>query len=253
MADRSAIEWTTTTWNWATGCAKISDGCNNCYMFREYPRLKRFGFPTYQWTPDQLHIHENVLQKPFEWKSPRMIFTNSMSDFFHEKIPFKFLDKVIDVIKTTPQHTYQVLTKRSWRMMKYGERIGMFPDNVWLGVTVESAPYKFRIEHLRKTKARIRFLSVEPLIAPIGKLDLTNIQWVIAGGESGPSHRPCRVEWIRDVRDQCTSASVPFFFKQWGGVRPKSGGRQLDGREWDEFPEIQARKIVVKTTIHSRK
>ena len=237
MANKSAIQWTTATWNWATGCTKISEGCQNCYMFREYPRLRRFRLPTYQWRPDELHIHESVLRKPFEWKTPRMIFTNSMSDFFHEKIPFEFLDRVLEVIKATPQHTYQVLTKRSWRMMKYGERIGRFPDNVWLGVSVESLPYKFRIEHLRKTGASVRFLSVEPIIAPVGVLDLRGISWIIAGGESGPKYRPCEAEWLREVRDQCIDAQVAFFFKQWGGIRPKSGGRVLDGREWNEFPE----------------
>jgi len=214
LADKSAIQWTETTWNWATGCTKISAGCDNCYMFREYPRLKRFRLPTYQWKPDELHIHESVLRKPLEWKSPRMIFTNSMSDFFHEHIPFEFLDRVLEVIKATPQHTYQVLTKRSWRMMNYGERIGSFPDNVWLGVTVEASPYKFRIDHLSRTAARVRFLSVEPLIGPVGNLNLTGIQWVIVGGESGPKYRPCKIEWVRDVRDQCQRENVAFFFKQ---------------------------------------
>lgn len=175
-----------------------------------------------------------------------MIFTNSMSDFFHEKIPFSFLDRVIEVIRATPQHTYQVLTKRSWRMMKYGERIGRFPDNVWLGVTVESSPYKFRIQHLRKTDAQVRFLSVEPLIAPVGKLNLDNIHWVITGGESGPNYRPCLAAWVREVREQCVIASVPFFFKQWGGLRPKSGGRRLDRREWNEFPRTEPQKILIK-------
>lgn len=216
-------------------------------MFREYPRLKRFGLPAYQWSPDDLHIHEAVLKKPLEWKTPRMIFTNSMSDFFHERIPFEFLDCVVEVIRATPQHTYQVLTKRSWRMMRYSERIGVLPENIWLGVTVESSPYKFRIEHLRKSKARVRFLSVEPLIAQVGKLNLQEIDWVIAGGESGPNYRPCDPEWVRDVRNQCLAADVAFFFKQWGGRKPKSGGRTLDGREWNEFPKTQTQdnKIVI--------
>ncbi|MGD0422325.1 MAG: phage Gp37/Gp68 family protein [Candidatus Bathyarchaeia archaeon] len=236
LADNSAIEWTTATWNWATGCTKISDGCQNCYMFREYPRLKRFGLQTYKWAPDQVHIHEEVLGKPFEWKSHKMIFTNSMSDFFHERISFEFLDRVIEVIRSTPQHTYQVLTKRSWRMMRYGARIGTFPENLWLGITVESAPYKFRIEHLKKTRANVRFISIEPLIESVGKLDLSSIDWVIVGGESGPHCRPCLGDWVREVRDQCIAENVAFFFKQWGGFRPKSGGRRLDGREWNEFP-----------------
>lgn len=239
MPDKSAIEWTTATWNWATGCTKISEGCEKCYMFREYQRLKRLGLPTYQWSPDDIHIHEEVLKKPLEWKTPRMIFTNSMSDFFHERIPFEFLDRVIEVIRATPQHTYQVLTKRSWRMMRYSERIGGFPENVWLGVTVESSPYKFRIEHLRRSEARIRFLSIEPLIAPVRKLNLQEIDWVIVGGESGPNYRPCQPEWVRDIRDECLAENVAFFFKQWGGLRPKSGGRTLDRREWNEFPKIK--------------
>jgi protein gp37 len=242
MADGSSIQWTTSTWNWATGCTKLSEGCENCYMFREYPRLKRFGLSAYEWNPADLHIHENTLRKPLEWKSPRMIFTNSMSDFFHEKIPFEFIDRVLDVIRKTPQHTYQVLTKRSWRMIQYGKRIGRFPDNIWLGVTVESSTYKFRIDHLRKTRASVRFLSIEPLISPVGILDLRGIDWVIAGGESGPDHRPCQIEWVREVRDQCVTSHLPFFFKQWGGIRPKSGGRILDGREWNEFPQDRESK-----------
>ena len=169
-----------------------------------------------------------------------MIFTNSMSDFFHEKIPFEFLDRVLNIVRQTPQHTYQVLTKRSWRMMKYSERIGGFPENVWCGVSVESAPYKFRIEHLRKTQATVRFLSIEPLLGPMGEVDLNGIHWAIVGGESGPNHRPCKAEWIREIRDQCKTEKVSFFFKQWGGMKPKSGGRKLDGREWNEYPELVA-------------
>ena len=197
--------------------------------------------PTYQWAANELHIHEGVLDKPLSWKNSRMIFTNSMSDFFHEQIPFEFLDRVIRVIRATPQHTYQILTKRSWRMMKYGERIGSFPDNVWLGVTVESSSYKFRIEHLRKTNARIRFLSIEPLIGQMGALALQGVHWVIVGGESGRNYRPCKIGWIRDIREQCKEENVAFFFKQWGGLKPKSGGRMLDGREWNEYPEPLAR------------
>jgi protein gp37 len=182
-----------------------------------------------------------------------MIFTNSMSDFFHEKIPFQFLDRVMDVIKSTPQHTYQVLTKRSWRMMKYGEQIGHFPDNIWLGVTVESSPYKFRIKHLQTIRCRVRFLSIEPLIAPVGRLNLDGIHWVIAGGESGTNHRPCEVEWLREVRDQCVSNEVPFFFKQWGGLKPKSGGRRLDRREWNQFPQAKLAEKLLKPSIQTKK
>lgn len=236
MADRSSIQWTTATWNWATGCTKISEGCKYCYMFREYPRLRRLGLPTYQWKPDELHLHSEMLEKPLHWKQPKIIFTNSMSDFFHEKIPFDYLDKVLEIIRQTPQHAYQILTKRSWRMMKYSQRIGRFPDNVWCGVSVESDAYKFRIDHLRNVEARIRFLSLEPLIAPVRRLDLSEIHWVIVGGESGPLHRPINLDWVRTVRDQCLSEGVAFFFKQVGGPKPKSGGRLLDGREWNGYP-----------------
>lgn len=253
MADRSSIEWTTSTWNWATGCTKISEGCRYCYMFREYPRLKRFGLRAYRWNPDEIHVQEEVLDKPLHWKQPRMVFTNSMSDFFHEKIPFEILDRVMDVIWKTPQHTYQVLTKRSWRMMKYSERIGGFPSNVWCGVSVESATYEFRIDHLRKTKAAVRFLSLEPLLGPIRDLNLCGINWVIAGGESGPIRRPCDQNWVREIRDQCIASGVPFFFKQWGGPRPKSGGRTLDGRTWDQFPRPRSDQIDILVSSEIRK
>lgn len=167
-----------------------------------------------------------------------MVFTNSMSDFFHERIPFDFIDRVLNVIRRTPNHTYQILTKRSNRMMEYSDRVGGFPENVWCGVTVESDSYKFRIDHLKKVRAKIHFLSIEPLIGRIGELDLEGIHWVIVGGESGPYFRPLNFEWARDIREQCVNAGVPFFFKQVGGFRPKSGGRLLDGREWNEYPKV---------------
>lgn len=204
------------------------------------------GLPAYQWAPDELHIHEEVLPKPLGWKLPRMIFTNSMSDFFHENISFDFLDRVLDVIKMTPHHTYQILTKRSWRMMRYSERIGGFPSNVWCGVSVESARYKFRIDHLRKVKAKVRFLSIEPLIGPIGKLDLSGLRWIIVGGESGPKYRTLNLDWVREVRDQCIDAGIAFFFKQVGGLTPKSGGRLLDGREWNQYPRAVPVPVVTR-------
>jgi len=206
-------------------------------MFREYPRLRKMGLRTYRWKPDEVHLHSETVEKPLHWKQPRMIFTNSMSDFFHESIPFDFLDRVLEIIKQTPQHSYQILTKRSLRMMEYSKRIGHFPENVWCGVSVESAAYTSRIDHLRNVQARIRFVSLEPLIGPVGKLDLSGIHWVIIGGESGPLHRPINLDWVRVVRDQCLSEGVAFFFKQVGGPRPKSGGRLLDGREWNEYPK----------------
>jgi len=195
------------------------------------------GLRTYRWKPDEVHLHSETVEKPLHWKQPRMIFTNSMSDFFHESIPFDFLDRVLEIIKQTPQHSYQILTKRSLRMMEYSKRIGHFPENVWCGVSVESAAYTSRIDHLRNVQARIRFVSLEPLIGPVGKLDLSGIHWVIIGGESGPLHRPINLDWVRVVRDQCLSEGVAFFFKQVGGPRPKSGGRLLDGREWNEYPK----------------
>lgn len=204
------------------------------------------GLSTYKWEPDEVHLHETMLSKPYEWRTPRMVFTNSMSDFFHEKIPFEFLDRVTQVIRDTPQHVYQVLTKRSWRMEQYGKRVGEFPDNIWCGVSVESAAYKFRIEHLRKLRVETRFLSIEPILGSLGQLDLSRINWVIVGGESGPEHRPCKIEWIREVRDQCLDAGVAFFFKQWGGARPTSNGRVLDGMEWNEFPKRLAPMILAR-------
>lgn len=237
MGDNSAIEWTDATWNWASGCTKISPGCQNCYMYRLYPRLKLMGNRRYQASPDVVTIHEDLLNLPLSWATSRMIFTCSMSDFFHEKIPDTIRDRAIETIKNTPRHIYQILTKRSWLMMKYGERIGGFPNNVWLGVSVEDSRFRFRIDHLRRTAAKTRFVSVEPLIGPVGELNLRGIQWVIVGGESGPNRRRCEAQWIRDVRDQCTRAEIAFFFKQWGGIKPKSGGRTLDGKEWNEFPE----------------
>lgn len=253
MADGSAIEWTTATWNWATGCTKISEGCRNCFMFRLYPRLKGMGLPTYQWSPNETRLHKEVLDKPLHWKRSRMIFTNSMSDFFHEKIPFEFLDSVMNTIDQTPHHNYQVLTKRSWRMLGFSDRIGGFPENVWCGVTVESAPYKFRIDHLRKTRADIRFVSFEPLIGPVGRLDLSDIHWVIVGGESGPDCRPCKVEWVKEIRDQCIKSGAAFFFKQWGGFRPKSGGRLLDGREWNQFPDVESKHVVAIAEVEDER
>jgi len=245
MGDNSPIEWTDATWNWATGCTKISPGCANCYMYRLYPRLKMMGNPRYRASPNIVTIHEDLLDLPLKWSESRMIFTCSMSDFFHERISDHHRDLAIETIKKTPRHIYQVLTKRSWIMKNYGERIGSFPDNVWLGVSVEDSRFKFRLDHLRRTNVKTRFVSVEPLIGPVGTLDLEGIHWVIAGGESGSSHRPCSIEWIREVRDQCENAGVSFFFKQWGGIKPKSGGRTLDGKEWNEFPRVQEATILI--------
>ena len=206
------------------------------------------GLPTYQWSPDQVRFHERMLEKPFSWRQTRMIFTNSMSDFFHEDLPFEVLDRVLEVIEATPQHVYQVLTKRSSRMVEYSRRVGGFPENMWLGVTVESDSNTFRIDHLREIKASTRFVSIEPLIGRVGHLDLSSIDWVIVGGESGPDHRPLNYDWAREVRDQCLNEGVAFFFKQVGGLKPKSGGRLLDGREWNQYPQ-SARATVPRQTV----
>jgi len=244
MADKSSIEWTDATWNWATGCTKISPGCENCYMYRLYPRLHRMKNRRYPASPNVVTVHEDLLSLPLKWHNPRMIFTCSMSDFFHEKIPDQIRDIALDTIKKTPQHTYQILTKRSWLMKSYCERIGGFPNNVWLGVSVEDERFKFRIDHLRQTDAKVRFLSIEPLIGPVGNVNLHGIHWVIVGGESGPSHRPLNIQWAREVRGQCLRAGVSFFFKQVGGLTPKSGGRMLDGREWNQYPRAISTLVV---------
>jgi len=239
LADRSAISWTMATWNWATGCTKIDPQiCDSCYMFALYPRLKKMGLATYRWKPNEVHVHESLFDKPLEWRNPRRIFVNSMSDFFHEKISFESLDRVLDVIRETPQHTYQVLTKRSRRMLEYGERIGGFPDNMWLGVSVGTRAMKFKIDHLRKVKAKTRFLSLEPLLEPLAPLNLAGIHWVIVGGMSGPNWREHEMdlEWARKIRDTCVRKKIPFFFKQSSAFKPGQG-TFLDGREWKQFPD----------------
>jgi len=243
MADHSAIEWTEATWNPTTGCDRTSPGCDHCYALTLARRLKAMGNPKYQIDGDPatsgpgfgITVHRDQLELPHKWAAPRTIFVNSMSDLFHPDVPNSFIDEVFAVMRDTPRHTYQVLTKRSKRLASLAEAIE-WPANVWMGVSVESARYKFRANHLRQTAAKTKFLSIEPLIGPVGELDLEGIHWVIAGGESGHGARPVKYEWVADVRDQCEAAGVLFFFKQWGGRTPKAGGRELDGRHWDEMP-----------------
>lgn len=244
MGDKTSIEWTNATWNWATGCTKISPGCDNCYMYRLYPRLKAMRNARYKALPNVITVHEDLLELPLRWKESRMIFTCSMSDFFHERISDEQRDRAIYTVRKTPQHAYQILTKRSYIMKRYGDRISGFPDNVWLGVSVEDARFKFRMEHLRQADAGTKFLSIEPLIGDVGKLDLEGIDWVIAGGESGPNHRPLNLDWARGIRDQCVDQGVAFFFKQVGGPRPKSGGRFLDGQEWNQYPDVGNKRAI---------
>lgn len=235
MAENSAIEWTEATWNPVTGCTKISIGCQNCYAERMAHRLQAMGQPNYI-DGFKVRTHEKVLSLPLRWKKPRTIFVNSMSDLFHEKVPVSFISKVFRVMERTPQHIFQVLTKRSENLRKLSKYLP-WPDNVWMGVTVENKKHQQRIEDLRNTSAKIKFISFEPLLGPITKIDLKTIDWVIVGGESGPKARPVSSLWVEDVRDQCLIAQVPFFFKQWGGFNKKKAGRVLDGRTWDEMPK----------------
>jgi len=238
MADGSSIEWTDATWNPVTGCTKISRGCDNCYAERFSERFRGVAGHPFEHGFDLTLRPERILQ-PLTWRRPRMIFVNSMSDLFHKDVPRDFIDRVFNTMEAADWHVFQLLTKRSSLMMKYlqtrfTERA--CPQNIWCGVSVEDAQAKSRIRHVSASPAGARFLSIEPLLGPIGTLELTNIDWVIAGGESGPRARPMDPAWVRQVRDECVRQDVAFFFKQWGGLRPKDGGRQLDGREWNGFP-----------------
>jgi len=236
MAAKSAIEWTESTWNPLTGCTKISPGCKNCYAERLSKRLKAMGQPNYR-NGFELTLHEQAIQLPLTWKAPQMIFVNSMSDLFHEQVPVEFILQVFEVMEKAHWHTFQVLTKRSLRLLELNSKIS-WPANVWMGVSVENDDYKFRIEHLRNIGAKTKFLSLEPLIGPIHNIDLNNIDWVIVGGESGPKSRPIEVDWVRELRDTCLTSKTPFFFKQWGGTNKKKTGRLLDDRTWDEMPKF---------------
>ena len=243
MADRSGIEWTETTWNPTTGCDRTSPGCDNCYALALAKRLKAMGQPKYANDGDPrtsgpgfaLTLHPDTLVIPCTWRSPRLVFVNSMSDLFHPDVPLDFIRRVFDVMADTPQHTYQILTKRSRRLLNLSADLD-WPDNAWMGVSVETDRYTFRIDHLRQVGARVRFVSAEPLLGSLPDVDLTDIDWLIAGGESGPGARPMEEEWVRDLRDQCGAAGVAFFFKQWGGRTPKANGRDLDGKHHDEMP-----------------
>jgi len=234
MSQISKIEWTEATWNPATGCTKISEGCKHCYAERLAARLKAMGNVRYK-KGFQLNLHEDLLGLPLKWKQPKMIFVNSMSDLFHEEIPLEFISKVLETMKKASWHTFQILTKRSERLKLISQKID-WPDNVWIGVTVESNKYVNRIKDLQEVKAHTKFISVEPLLAPLYDLSLKNIDWVIVGGESGPNSRKINIEWVRSIRDQCVREKVAFFFKQWGGVRKKASGRLLDGKYWNERP-----------------
>jgi protein gp37 len=243
MGDRSTIEWTEATWNPTTGCDRTSPGCDNCYALTLAKRLKAMGVGKYQLDGDPrtsgpgfgIALHPDTLDQPRRWRQPRTVFVNSMSDLFHHDVPTDYVRRVFEVIADTPQHQYQVLTKRSKRLASIADELD-WPGNLWMGVSVEGGRYTFRVDHLREVPASIRFLSCEPLLGPLPNLDLTGIGWVIAGGESGTEARQLLLSWVSDLRDQCRVANVPFFFKQWGGRTPKAGGRELEGRTWDEMP-----------------
>jgi protein gp37 len=247
MAATSSIEWTETTWNPVRGCTRISPGCESCYAERMAHRFSGPGMPYEgltrasrtgpRWTGRVTLLHE-ALREPLRWRRPRLVFVNSMSDLFHQSVPIEFVRLVFDAMRDAPWHTFQILTKRADRLAELGPELH-WPSNVWMGVSVESAPYLWRIDRLREVPASVRFLSLEPLLGPLEQLNLSGIQWVIVGGESGPGARPMQEAWVREIQVRCDAARVPFFFKQWGGTRKKASGRSLDGRTYDAMPEIR--------------
>ncbi len=242
MATKSSIEWTESTWNPLTGCTKISPGCKHCYAERMAFRLQAMGQPNYS-RGFELTLHDQVVQLPLQWKKSQTIFVNSMSDLFHQDVPLEFIQRVFAVMKQAHWHRFQVLTKRSERLMQLAPDLEWTP-NIWMGVSVENKDYTFRIDHLRKTGAKINFLSLEPLLGPLHDLNLNSIDWVIVGGESGPGARPMDPSWVTDIRNQCRKSKVPFFFKQWGGTNKKKAGRELEGRTWDQMPRLVQNSLL---------
>ena len=234
MSEQTGIEWTDSTWNPVTGCDKISPGCKNCYAARMAPRLKAMGNPRYT-NGFEVTLHHDLVTLPTKWSKPRKIFVNSMSDLFHAEVPLDFIQSVFSTIIAADHHIFQVLTKRPEQALEMSDHLP-WPNNLWMGVSVENADYLHRVDTLRQIPAQTRFLSLEPLLGALPDLDLTNIHWVIAGGESGPKARRIEEDWVRDIRDRCENAGVRFFFKQWGGTNKKRSGRVLDGRTWDYFP-----------------
>jgi protein gp37 len=241
MGDHSSIEWTEATWNPVTGCNKVSPGCDNCYAERLAVRLRAMGNTRYE-NGFEVTLHDDQLMLPLRWKQPKLVFVNSMSDLFHPKVPTPFIKRVFDVMTEASHHTFQLLTKRPKRAVALGDQL-CWPPNLWLGTSIESQSLMSRADELRGIPAAVRFLSLEPLLGPL-QLNLTGIGWVIVGGESGPGARPPEGAWIRDIRDMCVQAGVPFFFKQWGGRTPKAGGRTLDRRTWDEMPRPRPASIT---------
>lgn len=238
MAAATQIEWTDSTWNPVTGCTKVTRGCDLCYAERFSERFRGVVGHPFENGFD-LTLRPERLQQPLKWRTPRRVFVNSMSDLFHKDVPLGFVDSVFDTMEAADWHVFQVLTKRSSPMARYlrgryGD--GLAPQHIWLGVSVEDARNTVRLTHLRSARAAMKFVSFEPLLGPVGKVDLSGVAWAIVGGESGPRARPMREEWVTEIRDQCGLSGVAFFFKQWGGIRPKSGGRKLQGREWNQYP-----------------
>ena len=234
MSNQTGIEWTDATWNPVTGCTKISPGCKHCYAERLAHRLKAMGNPRYR-NGFSVTLQPDQVTLPLRWRRPKRIFVNSMSDLFHEKVPDHYIHSIFEVMAQADWHIFQILTKRSHRLVKLAPHLPWAP-NVWQGVSIENARYTWRISHLQEIPASVRFLSLEPLLGPLPNLDLEGIHWVIVGGESGPHHRRLNPAWVREIRDQCLAAGIPFFFKQWGGRTPKAGGRLLDRRVWNEMP-----------------
>ena len=232
----TAIEWTDKTWNPTTGCNKVSPGCKHCYAEAITKRFRNHFPNGFEFT-----LHPERLEEPKRWRKPSRVFVNSMSDLFHERMPLGFLQKIFGVMAECPKHVFQILTKRHERLLELAPELE-WPDNVWMGVSVENQAYAHRVDSLRQVPAAVRFLSCEPLLGPLD-LNLEGIHWIIVGGESGPGHRPIEADWVRGIRAQTEVSGASFFFKQWGGMRPKSGGRELDGRTWDQMPEAYAARL----------
>mgnify|MGYP006286602513 CR=1 FL=1 len=233
---KSRIEWTESTWNPVTGCTKVSEGCANCYAERMARRLQAMGQKNYR-NGFKVTCHDHLLGYPLHWKKPRMVFVNSMSDLFHESVPDEFIFQVFEVMRKAHWHAFQILTKRDRRLRSMAGQLEWSP-NVWMGVTVENQRCTYRIDALQRTPAAVKFLSLEPLLTPIPSLTMDGIDWVIVGGESGPGARPMEKQWVEDIRDQCLEHAIPFFFKQWGGVNKKATGRRLNGRTYDQMPQL---------------
>jgi protein gp37 len=234
MAFQSAIEWTQATWNPVTGCTKLSLGCRNCYAERMAKRLQAMGQRNYR-NGFGLTCHPELVELPLRWKQPKMVFVNSMSDLFHADVPLEFVQRIFATMRRAQHHVFQILTKRADHLVELSPLL-TWTENIWMGVTVESAVYKNRIDALRASGAFVKFLSLEPLLGDLGELDLVGIDWVIVGGESGPGARPMSPQWVRNIKSQCIRRDLPFFFKQWGGINKKKSGRMLDGRTWDQMP-----------------